>query len=92
MIVPAVAGLLLLAGCGGNTPAEDAYLAEMQRRSAEIELSDPGEHLDRGHAICDEAAKLKPADRDTVAWMSAQSLGWINNYYAAKEYLCPDVL
>lgn len=92
LILAALVPALLIAGCGGYTPAEEAFLAQVQKASSEITLSDPDEHLEHGHQLCDGAAKLKPADRGTVMFMTAQQLGWMLDYNAARATLCPDML
>ncbi|AEA27941.1 hypothetical protein Psed_5816 [Pseudonocardia dioxanivorans CB1190] len=90
LVLVAALAPLVLAGCS-NTPAEDAFLAQVQRDGSEIELSDPGKHLEQGHALCDGAAKLKTADRDTIMYMTARQMGWLTDYYAAKAHLCPEL-
>ncbi|MFB9742239.1 DUF732 domain-containing protein [Pseudonocardia sulfidoxydans] len=92
-IVPAAAAVLfLLAGCGGKTPAEEAFLADVQKSGSEITLSDPDKYLERGHALCDAAKNLKPEDREVVTFMSAKDLGWPDSVFlSATRNLCPDL-
>lgn len=86
--------LLALAGCGSAapTPAETAYLADVQRLGASITVDDPAGAVKDGHAICDEIAKAKPAERGGLAYfMQTQTAMDSTHVIAAKLSLCPEL-
>lgn len=81
----------LLSACGGNTAQEDAYLADLQRSSSQIELADPGTDVDMGHEICDLLKGTKPADRYTMMAVAAENPPYnAHIVLAATEHLCPE--
>lgn len=84
--------LLALAGCGGNTPAEDAYLAELQERGSQVKVDDPDEKLADGHAACDMLVDTKPADRERFAYLLERQRPFTPlTVSAAVRHLCPDL-
>jgi hypothetical protein len=89
-----VLGLLVLAvgGCAGPSPAETAYLAQIQDRGSAIEVEDPAGEIRKGHEICDAIAKTKPEDRDIFAYLLEQRGAYSRvNVSAAVMTLCPEV-
>ena len=80
---------LLVSSCG-NSPAEEAFLADLQKSSSFTELPDPDGDLDRGHTLCELLEKTKPADRSVVGAIAAQQPGFsFPILFAAERHLCP---
>jgi hypothetical protein len=84
--------LLTLTGCGGHTPAEQAYLAELQERGSLIELPDPDRDLTIGHDACDALADFKPEERELSAFLLEQHRPFTRMHVtAAVKHLCPEL-
>jgi len=83
--------VLVIAGCG-NTPAEDAFLAELQDRGSVIKIENLSRQIQIGHAACDELSNTKLADRDLTRYLlSKQSPFTRLNVDAALHHLCPEL-
>lgn len=94
LVLTALSALLTLAGCGGRSPAEEAYLAELQERSSMIELPDPDGALEEGRLACGVLADTKPEERYTTAAILTQSGRYGITYStldAAVTHLCPEL-
>lgn len=78
--------------CGSPTPAERAFLDEIQARGSEITLSDPDGKLMAGHAVCDELGKTKPDERSYLVYGFKRSpqFGYLVTG-AAVSKLCPEL-
>jgi hypothetical protein len=89
--VTAAAVVVILAGCGGTTPAEDAYLAEIQQEGSAIKVTDPAGELNTGNTVCAELRNTKLPDRRiTVAIMEQAMIASRINIIAALHHLCSD--
>jgi len=82
---------LTLAGCGGRTPAEEAFLADLQERSSMIELPDPDGDLRDGHEVCEVLAATKPDERYTTSGILGDRMFGFTIVFAAQEHPCPEV-
>ncbi len=90
--IGAVVLIGLLAGCtGGPSPAEEAFLAEMQERSSFVELPDPDGYLERGHGWCRLLAETKPEERYTFSGFMLQRGQDYGLMKAAQMHLGPEI-
>lgn len=83
---------LVLAGCGGRSPAEEAFLAELLERGSTIELTDPDGDLRQGREVCEVLADTKPEDRYTATAILNQRMGYSFAVVSgAQDHLCPEI-
>lgn len=84
--------LLVLAGCGGTSPAEEAFLAELQEAGPTIELTDPDGDLSQGREVCQVLEDTKPDERYTALAILDQQMGFsFTVISAAQTHLCPEI-
>lgn len=94
LVAPILASLVVLAACGNNlTPAEQAYLKQLQQQGSQVQLSDPSGKLAAGRTICAGLSNFKPGfDRDFAVYQYKQDprLGYLTTT-AALDQLCPEL-
>ncbi|MDN5854370.1 MAG: DUF732 domain-containing protein [Actinomycetia bacterium] len=84
------ATMLATSGCG-YSPAEQAFLDDMQERGAMIELRDPDGKLELGHATCEVLRDTKPEERSAARYLMQQrSQFGYGIVAAATTHLCPE--
>jgi hypothetical protein len=87
--------VLLLAACsstkGSRTPAEQAYLDDLQRSSSLTSNPHPDKDIEDGRVICDVLAGIKPEQRSLSMGLlyQRQGYGFYQVHYAVKD-LCPE--
>lgn len=84
---------LVLAGCGApeRTPAEQAFLDDLQKASSQISNTHPDRDIEDGRIVCSVLAGIKPEERNT-------SMGILHLYqgysfalvHGAVKHLCPE--